>query len=93
MNILKSTGSSDQKHFSLDGGIVERWHGGGLFMLGFWVFMGYMVFIEGAPIPVIVMLIILYALGIGLLTFLINAYRTAPEYIERLERRIFGKEW
>jgi hypothetical protein len=69
----------------LKGGMVAA-----LFLLGFWIFMGYMVITEGAPVPVIIILIILYGLGIGLLVFLINAYRTAPEYIERLERRIFG---
>lgn len=72
----------------LKGGMVVT-----LFMLGFWIFMGYVVITEGAPIPVKVILIILYCLGIGLLIFLIDVYRTAPEYIERLERRIFGKGW
>lgn len=69
------------------GGIVVT-----LFMLGVWVFMGYMSITEGAPVPVIVTLGVCYCLGSGLLIFLINAYRTAPEYIEQFERRIFGKE-
>lgn len=70
----------------LRGGIVVA-----LFMLGFWLFMGYIVYTEGAPLAVKIILIILYGLGIALLVFLINAYRTAPEYIERIERRIFEK--
>lgn len=68
----------------LRGGIVVT-----VLMLGFWIFMGYIIYTEGAPTPVKVILVILYGLGIALLIFLINAYRTAPEYIERLERRIF----
>ncbi len=70
----------------LRGGIVVT-----VFLLGFWAFMGYLVITEGAPVPVMVMLVILYALGIGLLGFLIRAYKTAPAYIERVERQIFGR--
>lgn len=68
------------------GGIIVA-----VFILGFWGFMGYLMYTEGAPIPVWIILIILYALGIALLLFLVNAYRSAPEYIERVEKRIFGR--
>lgn len=61
-------------------------------LLGFWAFMGYLVITEGAPMPVMVILVILYALGIGLLGFLVRAYKTAPAYIERVERRLFGEK-
>ena len=71
----------------LRGGIVVT-----VLILGFWSYMGYLVYTEGAPIPVKIILVILYGLGVALLIFLVNAYRTAPEYIERLERRIFGNK-
>lgn len=61
-------------------------------LLGFWTFMGYLVITEGAPAPVLVILVVLYVLGIGLLGFLIRAYKTAPAYIEQIERRIFGRK-
>ena len=69
----------------LRGGIVVT-----LFILGFWAYMGYLLVTEGGPAPVFVILVILYALGISLLIFLVKALRSAPEYIERVERRIFG---
>jgi len=58
-------------------------------VLGFWTFMGYLVITEGAPVPVLIILIVLYVLGIGLLAFLVRAYKTAPAYIEEIERRIW----
>jgi DNA-binding transcriptional ArsR family regulator len=61
-----------------------------VFLLGLWGFIGYVAYTEGAPTFVWIILIILYCLGIGLLIFLVNALRTAPAYIERIERRIFG---
>jgi len=70
----------------LRGGIV-----GTVFILGFWLYMGYLMATEGAPTPVWIILVVLYGLGIALLIFLINAYRTAPAYIERIERRIFNR--
>ena len=68
----------------LRGGIVVT-----VLILGFWGYMGYLLYVEGGPLPVLIILIILYGLGIALLLFLVNALRSAPEYIERLERRIF----
>ena len=61
-----------------------------LFILGIWIFMGYIAYTEGAPIFVWIVLGILYALGLALLIFLIYVIRFAPEYVERIERRIFG---
>lgn len=60
-----------------------------VFLLGFWTFMGYLMYTTGAPLAVWVILVILYALGVALLLFLVTVYRTAPEYIERVESRIF----
>lgn len=60
-----------------------------VFLLGFWTFMGYLMYTTGAPLAVWVILAILYAMGVALLMFLITVYRTAPQYIERLEMRIF----
>jgi len=62
-----------------------------LFILGIWIFMGYMAYTEGAPIFVWIILGILYALGLALLIFLIYVIRFAPEYVERIERKIFGE--
>lgn len=62
-----------------------------IFVLGFWSYMGYMAYTTNAPLPVFVVLVILYGLGIALLIFLVNAYRTAPPYIEQIEKRIFNK--
>jgi DNA-binding HxlR family transcriptional regulator len=73
--------------------LMKGFFGGGiavaLFLLGFWTFMGYLMYTEGAPLAVWVILAILYAIGVALLLFLITVYRTAPEYIERIEMRLF----
>lgn len=69
----------------LRGGIVVT-----VLVLGFWTFIGYILYHEGGPTAVWVILIILYALGIALLIFLVKASRSAPAYIEQIERRIFG---
>jgi len=61
-----------------------------LFILGIWIFMGYIAYTEGAPIFVWIILGILYALGLALLIFLIYVIKFAPKYAERIERRIFG---
>lgn len=75
--------------------LMKRLLGGGMvaavFLLGFWTYMGYLAYTTGAPAPVFIILVILYGLGIALLGFLVNAYRCAPEYIERVERRIFNR--
>ena len=71
----------------LRGGIVVT-----VLLLGFWAYMGYLAYTSGAPVPVIIVLIILYGLGGALLVFLVNVYRSAPGYIERVERRIFSSE-
>ncbi len=69
----------------LRGGIVVI-----VLVLGFWAFIGYILYREGGPTAVWVILIILYVLGIALLIFLVKASRSAPAYIEQIERRIFG---
>lgn len=73
--------------------LMKRFIGGGIvatvLLLGFWAYMGYLAYTTGAPAFVMVVLVVLYGLGIALLVFLANVYRSAPEYIERVERRIF----
>ncbi len=67
------------------GGIVVT-----ILVLAFWGFMGYMAYTEGAPLAVWVILAVLYGLGAALLVFLVNASRSVPAYIEKVERRISG---
>ena len=52
-----------------------------------WSYVAYITIAEGAPIIVYVLLPILIAIGIGLLSSLILAYKRAPNWIRRFERR------
>ena len=54
-----------------------------------WSYVAYITIAEGAPIIVYVLLPILIAIGIGLLSSLILAYKRAPNWIRRFERRFF----
>jgi DNA-binding HxlR family transcriptional regulator len=61
-----------------------------ILMLGFWGFMGYLMYTEGGPRAIWIILGILYVLGTALLIFLIRVLKFAPEYAERIERKLFG---
>lgn len=81
---VQTTSMSPLMKGFLRGGIAVT-----VFILGFWTYMGYLLYTEGGPAPVLVILVILYGMGIALLVFLVRVYRSAPDYIERVERRIF----
>jgi predicted transcriptional regulator len=55
-----------------------------------WSYIAYIAISEGAPIIVYVLLPILIAIGLGLLTSLILAYKRAPNWIRRFELRFSG---
>src|SRR3990172_4330798 len=54
-----------------------------------WSYIAYIAIVEGAPVIVYVVLPILFAIGLGLLSALILAYKRAPNWIRRFERRFF----
>lgn len=55
-----------------------------------WFYLAYLAIVEGAPIIVYILLPFLIAIGVGLLVSLILALKKTPDWIRRLERRLFG---
>ncbi len=59
-------------------------------LLMIWFYIAYVVFTEGAPIIVYVLLPILIAIGFSLLGSFIVALRRTPDWVRRLERRFLS---
>ena len=59
-------------------------------IIGVWSYIAYIVIVEGAPFIVYVLLPVLIAIGLGLLSALILAYKRTPDWIKRFERRFSG---
>ena len=54
-----------------------------------WGYMTYMVITEGGPFIIYVLLPILLTIGFALLGWLIYTLKKAPEYLKRLEKKLF----
>lgn len=55
-----------------------------------WGLMSYIALTEGAPVIVFAILPILMAIGVLLFVALVSALRRAPEWVRRLEKRLFA---
>jgi hypothetical protein len=55
-----------------------------------WIYLAYIFITEGGPIVVYVILPILIALGLYLTGSLILAIKNTPDWIKRIERRLYG---
>lgn len=59
-----------------------------LFVLSIWGYMSYIVYTEGGPWVIWLILVFLFTMGILALIWLIRALGTAPVFVRRLERRL-----
>jgi predicted transcriptional regulator len=55
-----------------------------------WIYLAYIFITEGAPMIVYILLPILIAVGFYLTGSLILALKKTPEWIKRIERRLYG---
>jgi DNA-binding transcriptional ArsR family regulator len=59
-----------------------------IFFLFIWGYLGYILYTEGGPWVVWLILVFLISMGIIALVWLIRALSTAPEFFGRLEKRL-----
>jgi predicted transcriptional regulator len=60
-------------------------------LIAVWVFLAYVIIMEGAPLIIYILMPVLIAIGFGLLGTLIYALIKAPSWIKRFEQRFFGE--
>jgi predicted transcriptional regulator len=56
-----------------------------------WVYLTYIISVEGAPIIIYVIMPVLIAVGVALIGILIYALVKAPMWIKRFEQKFFGE--
>jgi uncharacterized membrane protein len=56
-----------------------------------WVYLAYLISVEGAPVIIFVIMPVLIAIGFALIGILVYALFKAPMWIKRFEQKFFGE--